>query len=471
MDFNSKNTIFLNKNISNASNYLSSARVATEEIILSEEQSRVFSIGFDQQKVTFIILAAGKASRFGGRSKVLQDLCGKRVLDLVIEIAGDDEVVLVGNEIVVKTYEPKKRVVFQEKATGNGDAFLLGLCAVEGKGPIVVLMGDSPLILREDINKALKLLANNEVVIGKFKGVKDGYGRIVEYSNTCRVYDELEMPENVFAKFSNAGWICFRRDFVEKIKRLPVLCLLEKPDEENKITKYVNMSNSSCAIEVSESSSIGINSFEDYRAAYLEVQKRLASELFTKGVDFISGYCEGLRFDSRIGAGTLVYQNVVFGPKVTIGKNCTILPFCYLENCEIGDDCTIGPFCHIRGGSIVGRGCHIGSFCEVNRSEVGIGCKAKHFSYLGDAQLEENVNVGAGTIFCNYDGREKHQTKVRKNAFLGSGSLYIAPVEVAENAFVGAGTLVAKDVGEFVTCIDKRQRVDYCRIKSKKDKK
>ena len=317
------------------------------EVISPDEQApQMPSINSRADEPIFIILAAGKGSRFGGRSKVLQDLCGKRILDLVLEIAGQDKAIIVGSSEVAKIYGPE--VVVQEKPTGNGDAFLLGLKELQGKGPVVVLMGDSPLILRSDINRGLNFLSNNEVVIGKFKGAKEGYGRVVEYPNNCKIYDPSEMP---MGKFSSAGWICFRRDFINQIIAATDGPIVAKTGE-NPITDYVNFAKYSCAIEVSESSSIGINSREDYRSAYQEVQRLLMDKLFMRGVDFASGECSGLRFDTMLGAGTIVHQNVVFGPKVTVGENCTLGPFCYLESCKIGDNCCIGPFCHVRGKNL-----------------------------------------------------------------------------------------------------------------------
>ena len=436
------------------------------EVISPDEQApQMPSINSRADEPIFIILAAGKGSRFGGRSKVLQDLCGKRILDLVLEIAGQDKAIIVGSSEVAKIYGPE--VVVQEKPTGNGDAFLLGLKELQGKGPVVVLMGDSPLILRSDINRGLNFLSNNEVVIGKFKGAKEGYGRVVEYPNNCKIYDPSEMP---MGKFSSAGWICFRRDFINQIIAATDGPIVAKTGE-NPITDYVNFAKYSCAIEVSESSSIGINSREDYRSAYQEVQRLLMDKLFMRGVDFASGECSGLRFDTMLGAGTIVHQNVVFGPKVTVGENCTLGPFCYLESCKIGDNCCIGPFCHVRGKSIIGNKCHIGSFCEINRSELGDECKSKHFSYLGDGKIGRQVNIGAGTVFCNYNGHQKQTTKVGERSFLGSGSLYIAPVEIGEDSYVGAGTVVSKKVESKITCIDKRQRIDYYRIENESKEK
>ena len=409
---------------------------------------------------SFVILAAGAGTRFGGRPKVLQDLCGKRILDLVLEISGRDEVVIVGNEAVAKIYGDK--VVLQNSPTGNGRAFLLGMQAVKGSGPIVVLMGDSPLVFRSDIDKALKLLNNNEVVVGKFRTKeKNMYGRIVEYKENCRIYEPSELSSS---EFYNAGWICFRREFLSRLGEIEFI------GHEHRITDYVNLSSSSTAIEVDKKSSIGINSLGDYREAYLEVQERIANAAFMRGVDFVSGSCEGLRFDTELGAKTVIYEGVSFGPGVKIGENCTIGPFCYLEHCTIGDGCRIGPFCHIRGGSKLGEECYIGSFCEINRSFLGHHCKSKHFSYIGDGEIGSNVNFGAGTVFCNYNGSQKSKTKVGDRAFLGASSTYVAPVQIGEGTYIGAGTVVRRDVTAGIICVDRRDRIEYQKDELLKDK-
>ena len=153
-----------------------------------------------------------------------------------------------------------------------------------------------------------------------------------------------------------------------------------------------------------------------------------------------------LSHDTKLDVDVEIGAHVVFGPNVIIESNVRILPFCYLENCHIHSGCSVGPFAHIRGGTVLHEGAEIGNFVEVKKSIIGKKSKAKHHTYLGDAIIGDRVNVGAGTITCNYDGKNKSQTVIDDGVFIGSNVNLIAPITVGEGSYIGAGTTVSKDI-------------------------
>jgi bifunctional UDP-N-acetylglucosamine pyrophosphorylase/glucosamine-1-phosphate N-acetyltransferase len=159
----------------------------------------------------------------------------------------------------------------------------------------------------------------------------------------------------------------------------------------------------------------------------------------------------------EIGDNTEIEPNVFFSGKVIVGKNCRIRANSYLEDCVIEDNCVIGPFARIRPGSLIKNEARIGNFVEVKKSEIGEGSKINHLSYIGDSYIGKNVNIGAGTITCNYDGKNKYQTRVADGAFIGSNCCLVAPVNVGKNSIIGAGTTLFRDAPEEQVTINKKE--------------
>jgi len=210
---------------------------------------------------------------------------------------------------------------------------------------------------------------------------------------------------------------------------------------------------------------IGINTRAELSLAIKYLRDRIVREWMEKGVTFYDPYSVWISPKVSIGQETVIYPNVFLEGSTTIGHNCTIYPGVRLKDCKIEDnveikDCTvaenshimegstIGPFAHLRPETIIGKNCKIGNFVEVKKSTIGDGTKASHLSYLGDAQIGRNVNIGAGTITCNYDGKKKHKTIIEDNVFIGSDTQLVAPVKINKDAYVGAGSTITKEVPE-----------------------
>lgn len=178
------------------------------------------------------------------------------------------------------------------------------------------------------------------------------------------------------------------------------------------------------------------------------------------GVVFLEPNSVVIGEDVIIGEGTVVYPGAIIGSHTKIGENCVILPYSYIDNSVINDEAKIGPHAYIRSNSLVGKKCEIGAYVEVNRSTIGEQTNIKHLSYIGDGKIGSNVNIGAGVVFANYDGKDKHGTFVLDGAFIGSNSTMIAPVKIGEKAVIGAGTIVNKDVKNNEKVVNKIERVN-----------
>lgn len=199
-------------------------------------------------------------------------------------------------------------------------------------------------------------------------------------------------------------------------------------------------------VPIPEEEAAGINTQEDLMTA--PVQTVLRRKMQRRGVFFEAPETVVLSMDSVLGEGTHVSPYIVLGHGVSVGQGVRILPFCVLSECHIGDGCTVGPFAHIKQGSSLAEKVIVGNFVELKKSSLGAGTKAKHLSYLGDASVGERVNIGAGTVVCNYDGFKKHPTVIQDGASVGANTSLVAPLIVGENSYIGAGSVITEDVKE-----------------------
>ena len=175
-------------------------------------------------------------------------------------------------------------------------------------------------------------------------------------------------------------------------------------------------------------------------------QEKLRNRAIKKGVILKSPETIFLSNDTKFGKNVVINQYVVIGKKTKIGNNVEILPFTHIENATLEENVNVGPFARIRPGAFLSRGSRVGNFVEIKKSKVGINSKINHLSYIGDAKIGKNVNIGAGTITCNYDGKKKNKTKIDDGAFIGSNSSLVAPIKIGKNSIVGAGSAITRNV-------------------------
>jgi bifunctional UDP-N-acetylglucosamine pyrophosphorylase/glucosamine-1-phosphate N-acetyltransferase len=217
------------------------------------------------------------------------------------------------------------------------------------------------------------------------------------------------------------------------------------------------------AVDAPFTECMGINSRVELAAAEAAVQARLRGAALENGIAMAAPETVFFSFDTQLAADVTVEPYVVFGPRVRVGAGATIRAFSHLEDCVVREGAIVGPYARLRPGADIGAGAHIGNFVEIKAASVGAGAKVNHLSYIGDAEIGEKTNIGAGVITCNYDGVKKHKTKIGKDAFVGSNAALVAPVSVGDGALVAAGSVITEDVPAGEMAIGRGRQVNKTR--------
>ncbi|MGC9468109.1 MAG: bifunctional UDP-N-acetylglucosamine diphosphorylase/glucosamine-1-phosphate N-acetyltransferase GlmU [Anaerolineae bacterium] len=429
--------------------------------------------------LTVVILAAGKSTRFKSSvPKVLHDFGERPMIEYNLELAtkltGADPVIVVGaeTEAPLRAYAgDRARFVRQERRLGTGHAVLQARDLLEGTSDsVLVLYGDMPLLRLATLERLVDIQQASRAAIAMLVVVRDesqGFGRVLrdEQDRVLRVVEEPEAtPEQLKIRELNAGIYVFDAGFLWE--NLPNL---EPSAEKGELylTDMVELASSAGLAVVDmilddPTEAMGINTRVDFADALRVLRQRINEDWMLEGVTLIDPVTTYIAPDAVIGRDTVVLPNTHIRGATVIGEACEIGPGTIIDTSTIGDRCRvtasviehsemepdsdIGPFSHLRPGSYVCTGAHIGNFAELKKSTLGPGSHMGHFSYLGDTTTGAHVNVGAGTITCNYDGERKHPTTIEAGAFIGSDSLLIAPVRVGEGAKTGAGSVVTRDV-------------------------
>ncbi|WP_152049980.1 bifunctional UDP-N-acetylglucosamine diphosphorylase/glucosamine-1-phosphate N-acetyltransferase GlmU [Tautonia marina] len=392
-----------------------------------------------------IILAAGQGKRMRSeRAKVLHEVCGQPMIRYVVEAArgaGARSVIVVvgfGADQVRDALADEPDVFFavQERQLGTGDAVRACRSLLEDySGPALVLVGDEPLLRAEPLGNLLERQRSEQLVCLMGTAVlpdPTGFGRILRDSagRFLRIVEQRDCtPEEAAIQEINPSCYVFE---------LPALWdALDQLDTTNAQGEYyltdapellIQMGRSVAALPVLDAEDVlGVNTREHLAEAHVVMQRRIQSRLMDEGVSIV---------DPR---------NTSIDGRAVIGPDTTIFPFTVISGTvRIGRDCRIGPFAHLRDGTVLEDGAEVGAFVEVNRSTFEAGARARHLAYLGDAIVGAGVNVGAGAITANFDGKTKSQTEIREGAFIGSGAILVAPVTIGPEATVGAGAVVTK---------------------------
>jgi len=430
-------------------------------------------------KTDIVILAAGKGTRMRSQlPKVLHTLAGKpmltHVLDAASEIADAHKIVVAGHgaEKVRATYPDSAfTLVEQSEQLGTGHAVKCVLDNLRAQAKVIILYGDVPLITPATISKMLDAVDDEHIALLTIElADPSGYGRIirdragqieaiVEQKDADPV--QLQIPE------VNTGVMALTTALLSAW--LPQIGN-QNAQGEYYLTDLIAIARSAGysvrSVHPASASEVeGINSRQQLAALERVYQRQLADQLMASGTSL----ADPARFDQRgilnAGSDNFIDVNCLFEGTVSIGSNVRIGPNCQIINSQIGDGVEIkantvieqstigdhavlGPFARIRPGTQLGSNTKVGNFVETKKAIVGNGSKINHLSYVGDAELGENVNVGAGTITCNYDGVNKHKTEIGDNSFVGSNSTLIAPVTIGENGFVAAGSTISSEVPE-----------------------
>ncbi|MBQ8651319.1 MAG: bifunctional UDP-N-acetylglucosamine diphosphorylase/glucosamine-1-phosphate N-acetyltransferase GlmU [Alphaproteobacteria bacterium] len=409
--------------------------------------------------IDFIILAAGKGTRMKSQTpKVLHEIAGKPIVEYIVDVfneikTSDEKIItVVNNEIEYSNSISSAIKVIQKNQLGTADAVLSALPYVTAEY-VVISCGDMPLITKDHLSELLNSNADATIIAAVLPDDKlhMPYGRIItdndsKFSKIVEFKDSTEQERN--SKLFNTGVYKIRTDtlkqYINKIQKNSLSGEFYLTDifEILQTHKY--------CIEIIKSNDYqvfhGINTMIDLSYAEQVMQDRLRNKFMLQGVKMNDPKTVCLSYDTEIESNVQIEQNVILKEGVKIKNGAKILAFSYLENCTIEESAEIGPFARVRGNTVIGQNSSIGNFVEVKGSVFGNNSKAKHLSYIGDTSIAENVNIGAGTITCNYDGFSKHKTRIESGAFVGSNTTIIAPNVIGKNAIIAAGSVITQDV-------------------------
>jgi bifunctional UDP-N-acetylglucosamine pyrophosphorylase/glucosamine-1-phosphate N-acetyltransferase len=415
-----------------------------------------------QRTCLAIILAAGESTRMkSSMSKVLHPVAGRPMIAHVVESLANASItsaalVLGRDAEAVQAAAGRSDIelsaFLQTERLGTGHAVLAAKDAIaKGYDDVLVVFGDTPLITAAPLLAARKGLAdgNDVVVIGFQTADPTGYGRlIVEDGALMAIREQKDATEDERKiTYCNGGLMAINGaralEFLGKIGNA-------NAKGEYYLTDIVEIVRAeggrAIAVEAPETELTGCNNRAELAAIEAIWQKRRRHELMVSGVSMIAPETVFLAFDTQIAQDVLIEPNVVFGPGVTIESGAIIHAFSHLEGALVGAEATVGPYARLRPGANLGPESKVGNFCEVKKADIGAGAKVNHLTYIGDAFVGEKTNIGAGTITCNYDGVNKHITRIGANAFIGSNTSLVAPVSIGDGALVASGSVVTQDV-------------------------
>lgn len=409
-----------------------------------------------------IILAAGEGTRMrSSLPKVLHTIGHLPLLAHVMNAAveaglGHPRLVLGHGRQAVEADLQDRGYAFdvaeQTERLGTGHAIMMVRDADQlPSGPVMVLLGDAPLVRPDLITSTLGKLEDGAdiVVVGFQAADPTGYGRMLVSGDSLDAIVEEKDASEEQRKITlcNSGLMAFGAGCLE-----PLLAKLGNDNAKGEyyLTDTIEIARKAGQKVVytlaDEADLAGVNDRADLAAVEAEFQRRKRLDLMRSGVTMHAPDTVMLAHDTQIAPDVTLEPNVVFGLGVRIASGATIHAFCHLEGADVASGAKIGPFARLRPGSDVGEAAKVGNFCEVKNADIAAGAKVNHLSYIGDASIGENANIGAGTITCNYDGVNKHKTTIGKNAFIGSNSSLVAPVTVEDEAYVGSGSVITKDV-------------------------
>lgn len=444
-------------------------------------------------KISTIIMAAGQGTRMiSNLPKVLHLVNGKPLILYSFQIAralgSEKPVIVIGNgaDKVKQLIGDNARFVLQEERLGTAHAVMMAERElISEEGLVLVIAGDMPLLTKETLNRMIdkqKMNAGPFTMLTVHSNNPRGFGRVIRGTDgevraiveeAQATADELKIDE------LNVGAYCFNSDWLWKaLKKIKL-----SPKGEYYLTDLVAVAVGegkkvdSIQLE-EEEEALGINNRVHLAEAERMIRRRVNESYMMAGVTMIDPNLVYIEEGIKIGKDTTLYPNTRLSGVTIIGEGCEIGPNTIIENSTIGNHCHLlasviegavvednvgmGPFCHLRKGAHLGKGVHMGNFGEVKDSSLAAGVKMGHFSYIGNATIGENVNIGAGTITCNFDGEHKHPTEIGEGAFIGSDTMLVAPLKIGKGAKTGAGSVVTHDVpdGEVVVGVPAKKLKD-----------
>jgi bifunctional UDP-N-acetylglucosamine pyrophosphorylase/glucosamine-1-phosphate N-acetyltransferase len=437
-----------------------------------------------------IILAAGKGTRMkSSLHKVLHPIAGRPMLghliDAVDRLGAASKVVVVGAEAAqVEAFAAPLGldIAHQTEQLGTGHAVQQAEAALAGfAGDVLILYGDVPLVSTETMARMVSRLHESDapavVVLGFTPPDTLRYGRIIaEGGRIAKMVEHKDATEAERAcTLCNSGLMAVRAaDLWPLLAQvgnanaageyyLPDIVMLAAADGRH-----------SAVIETEPMEVAGVNSRAELADLESLWQARRRAQAMADGATLTAPDTVWFAWDTKIGRDVTIAPNVVFGPGVSIADSVTIHAFSHIEGASVASGAIVGPYARLRPGAEVGEDAHVGNFVELKKTKLGKGAKANHLTYLGDAEIGPGVNIGAGTITCNYDGFGKYMTRIGEGAFIGSNSALVAPVTIGAGAIVAAGSVVTRDVADDALGVARAQQEEKpgwaARFRAKKRK-
>jgi len=424
-----------------------------------------------------VIMAAGQGTRMKSPlPKVLHKVGGRTLLDRVIDTVqatGCEKIVVVigaqgaaVRELVVRRLG-EDAVVVQDPPLGTGHAVLAAKAALaEFDGDVLVVNGDCPLLEPQDLDPLFKLRAEGAplALLGFEPADSLLYGRLIRGADghVLRIVEAKDCTlEQKAVRACYAGMLAAdRAQLFGWLDRLTN----DNAKGEYYLTGIVGLATAEEAVVraafAPESAVMGCDTPMQLSQAEAIFQQRKRAHFLTQGVQMLAPETAHFSWDTQIAAGAVIEQFVVFAPGVSVETGAVIRAFSHLEGAKVMAGALIGPYARLRPGAEIGEDAHIGNFVEVKKVKVGAGAKANHLAYLGDGSIGAKANIGAGTIFCNYDGFDKYETHVGEGAFVGSNSALVAPVRIGAGAYTGSGSVITRDVAPDALALERGAQVE-----------
>jgi len=439
-----------------------------------------------------VILAAGMGTRMKSATpKVLHAVAGYPILGHVIKAmrgAGCARVVVVtspdGQAVRDFARDVDAESVVQDRQLGTGHAAAsAGGLLKDFAGEVVICYGDMPLMLPQTIAASFAARERAALSIVAFRSHSTAYGRVIRGENDLldRIveYRDANAQERK-VDLCNAGILCAE---AKSFFRWAGALENDNAQREYYLTDVPRLAKAegkrTAVVVADEAEMLGVNSRRELAEAEAAMQRRLRASALDAGVGMQAPDTVYFSHDTLLEPDCRIGPYVVFGAGVTVRGGAEIKAFSHLEGAEVRAGAIVGPYARLRPGTVIGEDAHIGNFVEVKKSRIGKGTKANHLAYLGDAEVGAGANIGAGTITCNYDGFDKHETRIGDGAFIGSDTALVAPLTVGDGAYVGAGSVVIKDVAANALAVTRAEQREVAgwvekfraRKKAEKEKK
>ena len=432
--------------------------------------------------VSLIVLAAGMGTRMNSDlPKVLHKVAAAPLLHHALaagrSLEPESIVVVTGHgaeEVAraARDYDEAALTVVQEPQLGTAHAVAQAApLLADAPGDAIVLYGDTPFIRPETLAAMLAARAQHAVVVLGFHAANPGrYGRLLIDGNTLLAIREFKdaSDEERAITLCNSGVICAD---AKTLFSLVAEVGNANAAGEYYLTDIVELARkrglTAGVVICDEAETMGINTRTELAAAEAAFQARARADALDNGVTLTAPETVFFALDTHIGRDAIIGPNVLFGPGVTIESGAEIKGFCHLEGCHVSRGADVGPFARLRPGAELAEDVHVGNFVEIKNAILDEGVKVGHLSYIGDADVGEFTNIGAGTVTCNYDGVMKHRTRIGKRVFIGSDTMLVAPVSIGDGALTGSGSVITEDVPAEAVALARAKQVNKAGLATK----